>query len=372
MSTPSPRLLSAVDQTAELLRQGITSGRWKNHLPGFLKLAVELGVSRNTTVAAVARLIAEGRLAPAVGRCPHRIFDGGKEPAASGPRRLRTALLLMATLGKLPPSCQREAMRVMTELKAAGHECVFVAIPSVKDSRRIGHLARIVREVEADAWLVLDGTGEILRWFIESGKPVFALGGMSKNLPIASASASDLTVDVREAVRRFLELGHRRIVLVCNHGSRHPAPGGMVRAFREELQAAGIKPGEYNTPDWEETPEGLDVLLKSLFRVTPPTAIICMNLHMATGVMGFVTRMGLSAPADVSIVSLWQLDTLREWAFPGVRYAHFECDDSPCSRRAREWVNHVALGRKDMRRLICTSHLVEGTTMGPAKAGGPR
>jgi hypothetical protein len=371
MSTPPFRLLSAVDQTVAYLREGIDAGRWKHHLPGFVKLARELGVSRNTTVAAVTRLIAEGRLEPSTGFRPHAIIDGGQSPAP-GPRRLRTALLLMAALEKLPPGDQREALRVMVELKAAGHECVIVTFPAGKDTHRTGHLSRIVRDVEADAWLVLNGTREILRWFTESGKPVFALGGIGKGLPIASASSADLTVVVGEAVRRLLELGHRRIVLICHHGSRHPTPSGMVRVFREELQAAGIKPGAYNTPDWEETPEGLDTLLKSLFRVTPPTAVICLDAPITTAALGFVTREGISVPGDVSIVSLWPFDTLPGWGFPGVRYAHFECDDSPCYRRVREWVNHLAESREDTRQLICAAHLVEGTTMGPAKKSDPR
>lgn len=372
MSASPLQLLSAVDQAAGHLRAGIGSGRWKQHLPGFSKLAGELGVSRNTTIAAVARLIEEGLVAPAEGRRPHRIPDGVKT-APAGPRRLRTALLTMVALEKFPANDQRSILRIMAELKVSGHECVPVIFPAGKDTHKTGLLPRLVGNVEADAWLVVGGTAEILRWFAESGRPVLAVGGASKSVPIAGVSSYDRGAVVRDVTRRLLDLGHRRITLVCRHESRLPVPRTMVLTFREELQAAGIKPGEFNTPDWEETSEGLDALLKSLFRFTPPTALIGMDVPVVTGALGFATRMGIVVPRDLSIVSLTLWDPLPEWAFPGVRHAHVECDESPWLRRIREWVRHVAHNRRDIRQFTGTAHLVEGNTMGPVKdAGGGR
>lgn len=370
MNSPSLRLLSAADQTAGHLRAGIAAGRWKQHLPGFSKLAGELGVSRNTTMAAVARLIDEGLLAPADGRRPHRILDGTKS-ASVGPRRLRTALLTMVALEKFPANDQRSILSIMAELKVSGHECVPVTFPAGKDTHKTGLLPRLVANIEADAWLVVGGTAEILRWFAESGRPVLAVGGASKSLPIAGASAYDRGTVIRSVTRRLLELGHRRITLICRHESRLPAPRTMVLSFREELQAAGIKPGEFNTPDWEESSEGLDALLKSLFRFTPPTALIGVDVPVVTGALGFAGRMGIAVPRDLSIVSLTLSDTLPEWAFPGVRHAHVECDESPWLRRIREWVRHVACDRKDTRQFTGTAHLVEGNTMGAAKQDCP-
>lgn len=362
------RRITAADQPAAYVREGIRAGRWKGHLPGAHSLAEELKVSRNTAVAAVERLLAEGTLEKAGARKPHRIVDRGDKPAP-GPRVLRTALLLMNPLEELPVDSQREALRVIAEVKFAGHECVPATLPPAKDRDKTGRLARLVREVGADAWLVFSGTLPVLQWFVTNDRPILALGGNALTLPVAMSASYDISVVGRVIFQRLIGLGHRRIVLICSRDYRLPSPGPTVRVFREELRAAGITPGEFHTPEWEETPGGLDVLLKSLFRVTPPTAIVVVNPHVVMGVLGFLTKAGLAVPGDVSVVSLWQTDPAAEWTFFGTRLAHVESDDAAFYRRVREWVTHIAEGRPDTRQFICEAHLDEGNTIGPAKKG---
>jgi hypothetical protein len=55
---------------------------------------------------------------------------------------------------------------------------------------------------------------------------------------------------------------------------RKPRPGSFEQAFLDELEALGIPTGDYNLPDWSESPEGFHQLLAALFRHTPPTALI--------------------------------------------------------------------------------------------------
>jgi DNA-binding LacI/PurR family transcriptional regulator len=366
MSHPFLRRITAVDQTAAHLREGIRAGRWKHHLPGAHTLAAELKVSRNTAVAAVEQLLADGTLAKAGARKPHLIV-GRSEPPAPGRRVLRTALLLLEALEKLPPDSQREALSVIAEVKAAGHECVTVTLPPGKDTGKTGRLARLVRDVDADAWLVSDGSIAILQWFIAGNLPAFALGGPGLTLPIAMAASYDISVVGRSVFQRLIGLGHRRIVFICGRNFRLPTPSVMIHDLHRELLAVGVKPGEFHAPDWEETPGGLDALLKSLFRFTPPTAIVGVSPHVVSGVLGFLAKSGLAVPGDVSVVSLWHSDTQSEWTFPDVRLAHVESDDAASYRRIREWVNNVAKGRPDTRQFVCPARLVEGNTLGPAK-----
>jgi DNA-binding LacI/PurR family transcriptional regulator len=370
---PKLRRLTLIDQTAGHLREAIREGRWKHHLPGAIRLAEELGVSRNTTVAAISRLITEGLVLPATKRHPHALATTTDTPDEPPARRLRTAMLMMTSLEKHSPFLQREIMRIMFELKTDGYECIPVVFPAGKTPIKTGYLPRLLHETDVDAWLVFTGTREILEWFSARPEtPVFAVGGRCKDLPIAAAATSDVAQTVRDITRRLLALGHRRIVLIAEVDRRKPKPGRMILAFREELEAAGIKPGEFNTPDWEETPEGLVVLLKSLFRFTPPTALICNNMHTTCGAATFLTRIGLNTPADVSIVSLAPEDPFPAWTFPGTDFAHVEEDDRTSFRRIREWVTQVAENRADTRQVWSTAKLVEGNTIGPAKEPRPR
>lgn len=364
------RRLSVIDQAVEHLSDGIRSGRWKNHLPGMIKLAGELGVSRNTTVEAVRRLIAEGVILPAAGCNPHAIAGlTAVARDASGPRHLRVAMLMMTAIEQQSPAQQREIMRVIAELKTAGHECIPVLFPPGKNANKTDPLPRLIRESGADAWMVYNGRREILEWFASGeGGPALAIGGRCKDLPIAAAVGYDIAAVVRDITRRLIELGHRRIVMICENHRRRPKPGRMILAFREELEATGIKPGEFNTPDWEETPEGLIRLLQSLFRFTPPTALICCNLDMTRGTAAFLTRQGLEIPGEVSIASITHADAGLAWIFPGMDFAHLEEDDKPAFRRIREWVTQVAGNRADLRQVWNSANFVEGNTIGPAKS----
>ena len=101
--------------------------------------------------------------------------------------------------------------------------------------------------------------------------PCSRSAGRAATLPIPSTGYYSMDA-LRAAVRRLVELGHRRIVYICPDTFLHPEPSGHILAFRDELAAAGITVGAYNTPEWEETPEGLAALLDSFFKLTPPTA----------------------------------------------------------------------------------------------------
>lgn len=77
-----------------------------------------------------------------------------------------------------------------------------------------------------------------------------------------------------DVTRHLIGLGHRRIVLLARADRRLPEPGASERAFLNELEAQNIITGAYNLPEWEETASGMGQLLETLFRFTPPTAII--------------------------------------------------------------------------------------------------
>ena len=375
--TPSPEdsstdfvpRLSLVDRTADHLRQGIASGKWKTRLPGALKLAKEIGVSRTTLVAATTRLVEEGLLKSAGEREPFSIVgvprDG--EAKTSRFRPLRVGFLLMEALENVHPATQRIIMHIFAQLKGDGHVVNLVSMPAGKDSHKTGYLPRLTREHESDAWIVLYGTQTVLEWLTAQGLPTFAFGGRWMDLPVASIATFDVAEALRVITRTLLAQGHRRIVFLSSHSSRQPEPEPLLLAFRDELLAARIKAGDYNTPDWVETPQGLNELMESLFRFTPPSAVICHNLRSAAGVLAFLARQRLRIPEDISVASFARPDTTAEWSFPGMRLAHIEGDDEAVYRTIREWVYGIAVGRIGRERMTGGFRLEPGNSIGPAK-----
>ena len=359
------RRLSIIDQTAEHLRQGLRDGRWHDNLPGLRPLAVELGVSRPTLRAAIKRLDGEGLLMREGPREPRAISKGvGRIPEVRP--SLRIAVLSPLGLHNEGAHKQHLLHTLIGSLQGAGHTCILVALPSGSDPHKTGRLAHLVKNTRADAWIVNDGTHELLSWFAKQKLPVLALGGRARTLPLANIGYYSEEA-LRRSLRKLISHGHRRIVYICPSTFLHPEPSGHIIAFREELTGAGIAVGAYNTPEWEESPHGLVRLLESLFKVTPPTALILWhNLH-ASGVLSFLEARGLHAPADVSLITM-ERDPSIVWRYPDMDMACFDKrrDDDVLSRVIR-WIDSVAAGRPDTESRLFQSEFHEGNTTGPAK-----
>lgn len=137
----------------------------------------------------------------------------------------------------------------------------------------VKRIARMVGQTRSDAWMVMAGSREVLEWFSSQQIPAFALFGRRNDLPIA-AVGPDKRPSCVAAVRELVRLGHRRIVLIARSRRLRPKPGAAEQAFLDELAAQGLPVSDCNLPMWEETTEGFRARLDSLFRVTPPSALI--------------------------------------------------------------------------------------------------
>jgi DNA-binding LacI/PurR family transcriptional regulator len=132
------------------------------------------------------------------------------------------------------------------------------------------------------------------------------------------------------------------------------------------MKAQGLTPGIYNLPDWDETVMGLQSYLESLFRYTPPTAIIADEAPFYFAVRHFLAARGLSVPGDVSIVCT-DGDRNFAWCTPSV--AHIRWDHLPLVLRVMKWANNVSHGKDDNRQTFIKAEFVPGGTIGRAKRG---
>lgn len=358
------RRSTLVDQTAVFLRDGIRKGRWKQRLPGIRTLTTELDVSPRTLLAALKLLADEGAIASRSPRSPYLIVETnlrGKRET----RSLRVAMLVPGSFENQTPGLQALLLRIIYRARLDGHEAIILATPTGKSPHKTGYLSKLVKEAKADLWLLHHPALETARWFEEHGIRALTLGGRSQDTALASASF-DVRQALRTLVRRLAALNHRRIVLVISDLSRHPSFSPILIAFREELSACGIVPGEYNHPDWEEKPEGLRRLFDSLFTLTPPTAIICWHPHVLASALSFLSVRKLAIPGDVSLFGFSE-DAMLPWQFPDMRLVHFEFDNEAWLQHIRKWINLVASGKEPPHTFSNTPTLSEGTTLGPAK-----
>lgn len=340
------------EQAAAHLREEIATGRWVGEMPGRNRLAADLDVSQRSIQKALALLVQEGLLvSQGKGRrCMIHLPDKGLEA-----KPIRVGILDY-------DSCGSDYMK---ELRYQLYESGHISITSQKGLQELDmnvkRVARVVREIRADAWVVFGGSREVLQWFVENDIKVFALAGRRFQLPIAG-TGPDKATSYGQIVRRLADLGHRRIVLLCGRDLRKPVPSKFSQAFLDALKDVGLAVGEYNLPDWELGPEGLQKILDSLFKTTPPTALLLDEIHVFHAAYHFLAQRQLKVPQDVSLVCT---DGSGGFAWCKPTVAHIAWDYRPVIRRMVRWVNNLSRGIDDRRQNSTRSVFIDGGTIGP-------
>ncbi len=327
-------------------------------MPGQKLLAQDLGASHNAVEAALRQLEREGLL---LGRGPGRRRQI-LLPGQSQSRPLRIALLHYERVA----STEGYVIELQHLLTEAGHTAFFTEKSLLELGMNVTKISRLVKQTEADAWIILAGSRKVLTWFSEQPTPAFALFGQRDGLPMA-ATGPDKQVAYANVTRHLLSLGHQRIVLLARR------PGGASetklseKAFLAELESQGIKTGDFNLPAWEETPEGLRDVLTLLLRVTPPTAMIIDEAPLFAATQQFLAGKGIRVPQQVSLVCT-DPDPTFEWCLPTI--AHIRWDSAPVVRRIVQWAANVSHGKRDVKQSLVPAEFVPGGTIGPPLVSG--
>lgn len=354
---------SIIELTAAHVRKGLQEARWEAGLPGVRRLAADLDVSHDSVRAALRLLESEGLLCkpPVAGR-GRQLTQKSRKQAKTVVRPLRVALLPSDPLSIGSAQSQQLMLRLQTSLEHAGHEA-FISTQALSQlDNNLKRLARLVRDTSADAWVVYSASQEMLAWFIEKQIPVIAIGGHTQNLPIA-CSRSDNTESLGATLDLLVMNQHRRIVLICPLIWRQPDLHHAAKFFLKHLAHHGLKTSDYNLPNWEETAEGTTRLFESLFKATPPTALLIFDPSVVVAALLFLSRQGLRVPEDVSLVSLTE-DPVFSKLHPAL--THFEWEIEPHLRRITRWVCDLARGRADNETKTIQTIFIPGGTIGPS------
>jgi len=324
-------------------------------MPGCDRLARELGANSRTVVRALAQLETDGLL---INQGPGKRRRIDPDQAAIRPASMQVQVLLYESVDRKPDYL----VELFHLLQAANHEVCFAEKTLLDLGMQVKRVARFVESTETDAWVVLGGSREVLDWFAGQPTPAFALFGRLTEVPMASTSPKKADA-FAQAIDQLVALGHRRVIYLVREERRKPTPGFLERLFLERLRSHGIKTGSYNLPDWEESPDGLHVLMESLFQHTPPTAMLIDGPALYAAVQAFLGNHRLTVPGDVSLICT-DPDPTFEWCIPKV--THMSWEARPLVRRVAKWVDHVSRGKDDRRKSWHKARLVHGGTVGPA------
>jgi DNA-binding LacI/PurR family transcriptional regulator len=356
--------LSVPELIAAHLREGLREGHWSGTLPGVARLAVELDVSQYTIRRALKHLEAEGLLdARGLGRSRSITAATAAETVRLP---MRVGILCHDEHIADSPVSSLVLNEIKNSLKAAGHTAFFFTKSQIELRRDLQRISNHLATHPADAWVIEAGSRPLLEWCAQQPVPCIALYGRTDGLSLARTGPDKVPAYIA-ATRQLLALGHRRIVLITRESRRKPAPSNCESAFLDELKAHGIPTGDYNLPDWEETPEGFSRLLTKLFCHTPPTALIIDESCRYIAAAEFLARNRLHVPDQVSLVSTDE-NAVLSWCHPGI--AHMTWDKAPVVRRVVRWVAAVRKGSADHTTINnVTAKFIPGASIGPVWKG---
>ena len=342
-------------QIAAYLRSELADGRWQGTMPGQFRLAAEIGAPRNATEAALRQLELEG-LIQSQGPGRERIIINAPLKQA---RSMRIGIIDYEPV----PILEEYMVDLIHQLMEAGHS-VFVTPKTLMEMHmNLSEIRKMVKANKVDAWVVCSAPRNILEWFATQPVPTFAFFGQRQDLPIAAVGPDKAKATI-DATRALLMHGHRRIVMLSRKATRIPELSVVVRAFLNELRSHGITPSAYHLPDWDENPNGLQNCFESLFRVTPPTAIILDEVPFFVAALLYSSTHRIRIPEDLSLVCA-DPSAAFEWAQPTV--AHIQWDTKPVVRRIVRWAANISKGKKDLRQTLTPAKFVSAGTIGHVK-----
>lgn len=353
--------LTAAEQMALHLSQLIRDRRLTGKLPGILSLATEYDVSPATMRSAIRILEEQGWLShggagkPRVAQIPEKISS---EPV----RSLNVSILPGIPFLDEDAIFQRVVLQAQMSIDFAGHHCRM----ATKSQQDLHHdperIARYVMDHPADAWILIGPHQSVAQWFIDQKIPAICIGGVIKDLEIASTGMVGIE-EFERCLRHLLNLGHRRIVFLWPEYRVTQPEDSHIQILTKVLLEAGVPVGSYHVPKWKPTPEGLREVLEEQFRFTRPTAIITTYGKWMTGVLTFIAKKGLRVPHDLSLFSLSDDDWFA-WTHPKI--SCLRGDDFQMAKRVSRWVDALAKGKADRSFVGYPITWEIGGTIGPA------
>jgi len=296
-ASPVPRHRSLVADTADCLRAGIRSGRWRDLLPGERKLAGELQVGRNTLRAALSQLERSGWLSSCGNR--RRSICATDRKESSNQRQI--VAIVSPSIPLHLASRSLFLLDVLRDtLSRAGFATGFHADSKCFSSSPNTALKKLITAQPASVWILLSSHGPAERWFARQKIPCLVVGSASAEFALPSIDVDHRALS-RHAGGFLLRKGHRRICLVLPRDSF----GGERERERGLREALATTPNACVEVLRHDGGAGhlCSLLDGSLAQKEPPTAFLVARAKHANAVMMHLLRRGHRIPEDLAVIS---------------------------------------------------------------------
>ncbi|MBI5775588.1 MAG: substrate-binding domain-containing protein [Verrucomicrobia bacterium] len=331
-----PRRLSLVAQTAQSLRDGIQSGRWRGHLPGERELCAHLQVSRPTLRAALAELQRKGWLGVSDRR--RRRIKARPANAGRAPRN-NVAILAPHTFLAMPPAVMFVIDALRQQLAELGYATEFHVNRASFSAHPARVLEKLVRQHPASVWVACGSKEPMQRWFLRRQLPCVVMGSCAPGIPIPSVDA-DFRATCRHAGGILLRKGHRQLALVLPrdaYGGDVNSEDGLREALAATRETAGLRVLRH-----DGTTAHLCALLDEVLRLpNAPTAFLVARAVNALTVLMHLARRRQRIPQDIAVIARDD-DPILQSAVPVV--ARYTINPAQLARRLAAAVRQLAEG----------------------------
>jgi len=308
-------------------------------------LAAEFRVAHMTVRRALQDLVEHGILVRRPGR-GHGTFVRG-EPASAPQRAAARRSIAKVGLVHDPawrnmrraPVFFRLLLEVQGELAREGVSLEF--LPKFPEHVTAAGVLDLLSRSRCEALLVITWTWDagILSAVQAAGIPVVAVGPFLDLMPVSSVSPNDYQ-GAYLATKHLQDLGHERVAFV-----------GHLRPYKTTTDrmagwAAAMKIPSFQAAEewayWVENREPKEVaagLAAEFGRRRPPTAILARDGWTAAAVLGALSQIGLSCPADVSVACVGRF---FEGAVDMPRMTAAETEEGAVGKTVLWLVQHLA------------------------------
>lgn len=298
-NTPMPLRGNLVGECVRVIRLRLADGEWSGGLPGERTLARALEVGRDTVRLALQQLEHEQVLGPAQPGSKREVLVERSKVRKAPSKLLRIGILSRWPLEQLPQPTLFEIDALRRVLADSNGRLDFFAPSWFEQRDPSKNLEQLVKDESCSAWLLFRASGQVQRWFADSGVPCLVRG-----YPVAENLLPHLDVDweatARHAAGRLWRYGHRTIGILV--------PADQLRGVTAAVHGACSlgEPGfEVLELDENGTTEGLcRALARALQMHPPPTAIIATRPRQVATVLTWLGTQGIRVPQDFGIVSL--------------------------------------------------------------------
>ncbi|WP_372346059.1 LacI family DNA-binding transcriptional regulator [Streptomyces sp. KL116D] len=214
------------------------------------------------------------------------------------------------------PFAGRMILGAMEAARARGHQILLME--SGRDSAAAKEAVAELRARRVDGFVhaSMELTATDVPEGLEPGRTVLA-NCLPRTAGTYAAVVADERAGGRSAVDLLLAAGHRDIALIGGPAG-NIAADDRTHGFADGLRENGlaVPDGRVLRVGWQ-IDEGYAAALRVL-ESAPPTAVVCANDRVATGVLLAAARLGLSVPRDLSVVGYDDQDEMAAHLVPAL------------------------------------------------------